>query len=234
MVAHEEKYPVSEIFTSVQGEGGYAGTPMTFVRLAGCTVGRKYPADQYRGDKALPIYVEQCTLYDGRTFPCDTDYQMHKKMSVDEIVMQIPSGIERVCVTGGEPMMHSLGALFAGLHEARTLIHLETSGTICKPELLVYVDWLTVSPKKGVLKEVVDRAQEVKLLVDKDFDLGKVPPFCLHPKCGVVYLQPVNGEHTVDRENVKRVVELNKAFPRMRISLQMHKVLEHYTQERVR
>lgn len=227
-------YPVSEIFTSPQGEGGYAGTMMTFVRLAGCTVGRKYPAEKYRGEQAFPVYVEKCTLYDGREFPCDTDYQMHKKMSVDEILRQVPYEIERVCVTGGEPLMHDLRALFAGLHEKGKLIHLETSGTVHKPELLVYVDWLTVSPKKGVLKDVMDKAQEVKLLVDENFDWGKVPMFCSHPKCGVVYIQPVNGEHTISRENLKLVMAIQKDNPHVRVSLQLHKVLEHYTQEKVR
>src|SRR4051812_2738266 len=96
-------YPISEIFTSPQGEGLYTGMMMTFIRLAGCSVGRPYPKEKYvvlphcefkciggdpdmghgpncayaKSTHVLPIYTEQCTLYDGRTFACDTDYRVH-------------------------------------------------------------------------------------------------------------------------------------------------------------
>lgn len=32
------KYPVTSVFRSLQGEGHFVGYPMTFVRLAGCSV----------------------------------------------------------------------------------------------------------------------------------------------------------------------------------------------------
>lgn len=72
----EIKYPISEIFTSVQGEGVYSGVMMTFIRLAGCTVGKPYKESEklignnIDGFKQLPVYTEKCTLYDGREFPC--------------------------------------------------------------------------------------------------------------------------------------------------------------------
>ena len=78
----EQKYPISEIFTSPQGEGVYAGAMMTFIRLAGCTVGKPFPKEKYQSRKdpiegahnipGLAVYTEKCTLYDGREFACDT------------------------------------------------------------------------------------------------------------------------------------------------------------------
>src|SRR5438105_4871049 len=92
--------------------------------------------------------------------------------------------------------------------------------------------WITVSPKFGVLPEMIKIANEIKLLVDENFDPEKLPIAILeHPK---VFIQPVNYEFEVNRENLKRCMELQKQFPRWRVSVQLHKVLEHFIQERVR
>src|SRR5271170_6427812 len=91
----DKKYPVSEIFTSIQGEGVYTGTVMTFIRLAGCSVGKKIaekdraivnqkaehfsqpPGVELKPNhlSVLKPYTEICTLYDGREFLCDTDFR---------------------------------------------------------------------------------------------------------------------------------------------------------------
>lgn len=241
-----KEYPIAEVFTSPQGEGQYTGTMMTFVRLAGCTVGKRYPKEMYRNseigqaghldDKLLPIYTEMCTLYDGRTFPCDTDYQKHEKLTVDQILDRVPKDVERICITGGEPLMHDLSSLILEAIDGRNFtVHIETSGTIKPMYWKLLIDesiWLTVSPKFGVLDEMVSMAGEIKLLVDESFDWSKVPDSIKnHP---LVYLQPINAEHTVNAENLKRVMDIQKDNPQYRVSLQLHKVLEHYIQERVR
>lgn len=269
-------YPISEIFTSPQGEGLFTGCMMTFLRLAGCSVGTPYPKDRYitlglpeqctpgagcdmdmgghtlecavgkailKNSSVLPKYTEKCTLYDGREFPCDTDYRKHSKMTIAEIMKAIPDNIEHICITGGEPFIHNLEPLvneFLG-NQIIQKIHIETSGT--KPlssafptkgfvELNGSEIWITVSPKKGVLPEMVNRADELKLLVDQNFSVSKLTDeMYAHP---LVYLQPVNEEFSVNRDNLKRVMELQKEFPHWNISLQLHKVLSDYVEKRVR
>src|SRR5207253_9141621 len=83
---------ITEIFTSIQGEGTRAGLPCIFVRLTGCNL--------------------RCTW-------CDTAYAFHggKKMSVEEVLARVDelagrlemSGSEAavppVELTGGEPVL---------------------------------------------------------------------------------------------------------------------------------
>jgi len=109
----ERLIPIAETFTSIQGEGSNAGTRMTFFRLAGCTVGKRFHQAHYGGIHSddfrviqYPSYVNQCTAFDGRTFPCDTDYGMKERLTVAQLMDRIPKGVRWVSITGGEPLMH--------------------------------------------------------------------------------------------------------------------------------
>lgn len=217
-------YPVSEIFTSPQGEGLYCGTLMTFVRLAGCSVGKRFPKVYY---DALPVYTEQCTLYDGRNFACDTDYRVKERLPVDDIISRIEA--PHVCISGGEPLIHDLAPLVLAIQASGRHVHLETSGTI---EWNMSGVWVTVSPKHRCLETMISRANEIKLLIDRDFDDMKVPIGCItHP---LVYIHPVNYEHEVNGENLRLCLEWQKKYPNWRIGLQLHKAMSHYIKELVR
>jgi len=220
-------YPIAEIFVSPQGEGLYTGVLMTFVRLAGCSVGKKFPRSRYTDPKnPLPVYTEQCTLYDGRTFECDTNYRKKEQITSQQIIERIPNAVKHVCITGGEPLIHDLSDLIHHLLSQSISIHLETSGTI---NILPSLDWLmrnqiwiTVSPKYNCLPEMIRRANEIKLLVDKDFDVTKLPEGVTNHR--LVYIQPVNYENLINYENIKLCLELQKNYPNWRISTQMHKI----------
>lgn len=207
---------------------------MTFIRLAGCTVGKRYPATIYEKNM-LPVYTEQCTLYDGRKFPCDTDYRMKLgRQSVEALVTQVPKGVSHVCITGGEPLMHDLVPLFNSLTESGYWIHLETSGTKLMPDISNSVKdrlWITVSPKSGYLDAMIDRASELKVLVDEDFVWSSLPKRITgHPR---LYIQPVNFEHGIKNENVVKCLQIQRQHPNVRLSLQLHKVLSDYAKERI-
>jgi len=241
----EPIYPISEIFTSPQGEGRWAGHLMTFIRLAGCSVGKPYPKSRYTDPVCsgkcdvdmghlrdcpmattvkLPIYTEMCTLYDGRTFECDTDYRVKERLTVSEIIARVDA--PRVCISGGEPLIHDLLALVEACDNIAN-VHIETSGTrSLRVANLEHVEayghiWIAVSPKKGARPDMIDRADEIKLLVDADFDETMLPVSMVMKDN--VYIQPVNFEHTINSANMKRCIELQKKHKNWIISSQSHK-----------
>lgn len=250
-------YPIAEIFSSPQGEGVYSGQFQTFIRLAGCTVGKPYPKKKAvesfvvnvcarMGNThwcprectpvvELPIYTEKCTLYDGREFPCDTDYRVHDRLTAEDITNQIPAGVDDVCITGGEPLMHDLRPLITYLFGIGRRIHIETSGTIDKalhPDI-----WVTCSPKKGVLTSMLVRANEVKILVDEDFDpernVGINYLVSLSYK-KPVFLHPVNPEKEVSAKNLQLCLDWQIKFPGFRVGPQMHKAMSSILNKEIR
>ena len=235
-----KKLPIAEMFWSVQGEGQFCGCSMQFIRIAGCSVGKKLTVEDQEHFKkienlsTLPVYREKCTLWDGRTFLCDTNFQTKEALTADEILEQVPKGVEHICITGGEPLNHDLTELIMKARAKWLDCHIETSGTV--PISKAYPNfiaadlinesmdgwiWLTVSPKFGCLDLMIDLASEVKLLVDGDFDATKVPNSI--KRKNLVYVQAVNYEHSENIGNVKRCLDLQKQFPHWRISSQAHK-----------
>lgn len=249
----EKKYPVAEYFTSPQGEGVYTGTLMTFIRLAGCTVGKHLPAigsmESTEPMKLvnfgknvhipIPLWQEKCTAYDGREFLCDTDFQKKMSLSVGVIMDVIPKGVEHLCLTGGEPLMHDIMPIVRAAHLKGMQVHVETSGTISLGRGLTYEEqvhaskiWLTVSPKFRALPGMLLRANEIKLLIDENFNEELVPGEVF--VCPNVYIQPINGTHEVSKENLHRTLEVQRRHPTWIISLQLHKVMSEILQELVR
>ena len=236
MTPEQEKrtYPIAEIFTSIQGEGQYAGTLMTFVRFAGCTVGKPYTQvekDAYMASPGPPlqIYQERCTAWDGKSFPCDTNYRMTERLTAEEIVART-HGARFVLLTGGEPLMHPLlpvvRALFAdgGVFDRR--VHIETSGTY---DFLPYQRqgcWITVSPKRGYELAQLYRADEIKILVrasDFDFDQFNIR-FGTFFDSQKLWIQPVNDEAALIEANVQACIAIIHMYPNIRLSTQLHKV----------
>ena len=119
------KYPIVEIFNSVQGEGYHTGTPSIFIRFGGCNL--------------------QCSW-------CDTDFSKWDRMSITEIMTILKQWTtRRIIYTGGEPAMQKLRPLSDKLHSRGYNIAIETNGTIELKEGLV--DWICVSPKDMLYPE---------------------------------------------------------------------------------
>jgi len=118
--------PISETFTSIQGEGKLAGVPSHFIRVSGCNL--------------------RCTW-------CDTPYASWRPeatvVAVDALVTgAAASGVRHAVLTGGEPM------LFAGVLElSRRLrasgmhVTVETAGTVFHGPEVLACDLMSISPK---------------------------------------------------------------------------------------
>lgn len=222
----ELRYGISEIFDSVQGEGLYAGTPMTFVRFAGCSVGKPL-SQKEKADNFLPVYTEQCASWDGRKFYCDTDFRVMERLTVEEIANHLPKNVKRVCFTGGEPLIHDLDLLAIELLSRGVKLHVETSGTVPVVGWMNRGDtWLTMSPKVNADPKILACANEIKLLVDEGFSLQKADEMLAGIKTEpLIWVQPINGTFQINRENIDRCLKVLAERPQWRLSIQLHKYL---------
>ena len=189
-----------EAFYTIQGEGFNTGQAAYFIRLAGCDVG--------------------CVWCDVKE---SWDASAHNLKSIREISDEaavFPA--LRVVITGGEPLMYNLDALCAELHGRGIKIYLETSGAY---PLSGSWDWICVSPKKfkPPLKEVLERADELKAIVFNKSDFEWAEQHALHTKPGCrLYLQPEWSKH---EQVLPLLVSYVKSNPRWEVSLQTHKFM---------
>ncbi|MCB8932112.1 MAG: 7-carboxy-7-deazaguanine synthase QueE [Chthonomonadaceae bacterium] len=114
---------IAEIFASIQGEGRWAGTPSTFVRVSGCNL--------------------RCAW-------CDTPYASWSpegpSMDVGAIAARVAElGVRHVVLTGGEPMLfEGVVPLAERLAEGEHVVTVETAGTVFR-ELPCAL--MSISPK---------------------------------------------------------------------------------------
>jgi 7-carboxy-7-deazaguanine synthase len=117
------KLRIAEIFSSIQGEGIWAGTPSTFIRISGCNL---------------------------RCVWCDTPYASWfpegPTMEIEEIMHRVDQhGVRHVVVTGGEPMLFDgVLELARMLRAEEHVITIETAGTVFRD---LPCDLMSVSPK---------------------------------------------------------------------------------------
>jgi organic radical activating enzyme len=123
--------PVSEVFGPTwQGEGPHTGLRTGFVRLGLCNLTCEWCDTPYTWDR---------TRYDlDKEAPSTAIPEVHQRLRA--------LGVEHVCLSGGEPLMHRQ-------HLEELLVpewswHVETNGTIAPPSYwLRHVEHTTVSPK---------------------------------------------------------------------------------------
>lgn len=166
---------ISEIYSSIQGEGRLAGVPSVFIRTSGCNL--------------------RCTW-------CDTPYTSWtvegRRMNVEEVLAETCKHPARhVVLTGGEPMIAPhVEELTRALRAAGKHLTIETAGTVFKD---VECDLASLSPKLanstpheresgrwaerhdcrrinlGVLRTFMDRFDyQLKFVVDRPEDVNEI------------------------------------------------------------
>ena len=198
---------VNEIFYSLQGEGCHTGTPMVFVRLAGCNL--------------------RCPF-------CDTHHETYTEMTENEIVAAINAyPAHRVVFTGGEPAMQLTTSLLQAVSRAGKKIHIETNGSLPLPDdALQFVHWITCSPKTLPVK--IQRINEIKLVFQHatlplspsdDATICRWAQFAADHGA-MAFLQPCDVADTHrNRAIVSAAVDYILSHPVWRLSLQTHKML---------
>ncbi len=205
---------INEIFYSIQGESTFAGQPCVFVRLTGCDL--------------------RCTY-------CDTEYAFYegKKRTLGEIVEEVGKHPCRLVeVTGGEPLLQKrVHTLMSRLCDAGYTVLIETSGAhdISPIDVRVHRIMDLKCPSSGECGRnrmenlpLLGVRDEVKFVIGSGEDyawakaqvLAGVPGWA--DRVNAILFSPVFGKMT-PLDLATRVMA--DALPRVRMQLQMHKLI---------
>lgn len=191
---------VIEIFESIQGEGRWVGTPVTFIRLAGCNL--------------------HCPW-------CDTKESwgdVGEEMTIAEILEKVNSYRSSIVViTGGEPTIQPLlSNLISTLNSNGYYVAIETNGTN-KITHECGIKWITCSPKPESQYRVACDADEIKLVITEDFDEIVLQNLTLTYNKDI-WLQP---EGSNMQAMWKRCYDLAMKYKgNVRVGVQLHKLME--------
>jgi 7-carboxy-7-deazaguanine synthase len=168
-VVKDGRFPLVEIFYSLQGEGLRTGQATVFVRFAGCNLACDF---------------------------CDTDFRVQFTLTEEELLSEIErigGNCRWVCFTGGEPTLHDLASLCERLHTRGYRLQVETNGTRPRPEW--ELDHITVSPKQpqgGRLQAWYEsHASEFKYVVDGADDLERALDGARNPDATTLCIEAV-------------------------------------------
>ncbi|WP_413165622.1 7-carboxy-7-deazaguanine synthase QueE [Capilliphycus salinus ALCB114379] len=189
---------------TIQGEGFWAGTPVDFIRLAGCPVQCHYCDTGYaNGGVGLPRQVR----------------------SFEALIAELRS--PRVVISGGEPFIYpQLPELVSRIEKTDRAVSIETSGSFWQP--ISSSVWVTLSPKEHlnsrypVVEKMWERASEIKLVIETGSELKSYQQYLPQNPKIPVFLQP---EWTQRDYTIPLVLDLLKQYPYYRLSLQLHKYL---------
>lgn len=219
-------YPINEIFTTIQGEASYCGTPSVFIRMQGCSVGCSWCDTKHTWNMKANTQVAFSEV-----IKKDRDKNTWASASMLEIVQFIVytyPRITHVVITGGEPAMYDLRPLCKFLEIRGYKIQIETSGT--EPLGVTRRTWVTVSPKidmpggKLVLPESILRADEIKMPIGRSRDIEKLKEFLSMYKIKAntkIWLQPLSQSKLATKICIEEALANN-----WNLSVQVHKFLD--------
>jgi 7-carboxy-7-deazaguanine synthase len=203
---------IQEIFHTIQGEGPFSGQPAIFIRTGGCNLACDF---------------------------CDTEFDSHKKMTIDEIlaiVNQLSRSsitnekiVKLIVITGGEPMRQSISELCYQLINLDFKIQIETNGTIFRDLPLEVA--IICSPKVSngkyhkIRSDLLPRIAAFKFIVAKHHQYYQYLPEFINDIKVPIYIQPMDQyDAKKNLENQQYALDLSIKFGYF-LSLQIHKIL---------
>ncbi len=201
---------LTELFLSIQGEADAVGWPTVFVRLTGCPLRCGY---------------------------CDTAYAFSGGdwVTLEDVVARVAAfGVQRVCVTGGEPLAQKAAfPLLTALCDAGYRVSLETSGAIdvaqVDTRVVKVMDLKT--PASGEMHRnrlenlpFIAPGDQIKFVIcdraDYEWSRGMVRERMLDSRCTVLFSP---GHETLQPQQLADWL-LEDRLP-VRLQVQLHKYL---------
>jgi organic radical activating enzyme len=236
---------ISEIFSSIQGEGMLAGRRQIFVRLMECNLDCRYCDTEY--EKSDVCRVES-SPGSGAFLSRPQPVSLHEISSLfSDWQSLLPGAHHSVSFTGGEPLLQA-DALAVWLPEIRKNlpIHLETNGTMHLALRLVkqHVDYISMDMKlpstsgcTGLwelhtlfLCEAVDSNVSVKVVVGELTTAREIEQVCdviaTVKRTVPLFLQPLtcaDGSIGISAAQILKLQEVaSSRVPDVRVIPQMH------------
>ncbi len=208
-------FRVTEVYTSICGEGVQVGRPAVFCRFSGCNLwsGKEEDRGQAR-----------CTF-------CDTNFAditgphggRYDEQQLSELIENLWSAEFKgrqepfVVFTGGEPALQLNDKLLDLMKAKGFFTAIETNGTRPLPQGL---DWICVSPKANN-DLVVRKGNELKLVWPQQ---GIDPENLLALDFDHFFIQP-RATKFLERAYWQEALQYVRSHSTWRLSIQMHKVL---------
>lgn len=240
---------ISEIFSSIQGEGMLAGRRQIFVRLAECNLDCRYCDTNFA--KADICHLES-KPGSGSFVNLPQPLTLTKVCSIlNDWLTLLPGAHHSVSLTGGEPLLCA-EALAGWLPEIRRIlpVHLETNGTmhVALSQVKHQLDYISMDMKlpstagctehlwdlhARFLREAFGRNVSVKVVVGEQTTESEIRQVC-DVICSVdssipLFLQPLSLSDIsigIAAVSMLHLQELASSFlPDVRVIPQMHKLL---------
>ena len=240
---------ISEIFSSIQGEGMLAGRRQIFVRLMECNLDCRYCDTDYNKSDICRLETEPGS---GTFLTIPQPGTLQSVTAIfDEWRQQLPGAHHSVSFTGGEPLLYAdaLAEWFPEIRKALP-IHLETNGTmhIALRQVKPFVDFISMDMKLPstagctehlwdlhalFLREAYGSNVSVKIVVGQLTPESEISQVCdvitsVDPSLPL-FLQPVtlpDGTVGITPVHLLRLQELaSSRLSDVRVIPQMHKLL---------
>ena len=222
-----DKFRVTELFYTLQGEGPDAGKAAIFLRLSKCNL---------------------------RCFFCDTEFEVGTEYEIDTLLneinkMRIGTAARIVVITGGEPLLQNIVPLVKAINLLGLPVSIETAGTVYldglerlfRHDRAIFDNLIVCSPKTprvneqleglvGAWKYIItkDDTSEMDGLPIKSTQIRDKEQVLFRPLNSVapIYVQPMDQQDEIDnRRNLQEATESALKFGHI-LSVQMHKLAE--------
>lgn len=240
---------ISEIFSSIQGEGMLAGRRQIFVRLMACNLDCRYCDTNFEKSDICRLESKPGS---GSFLNLPQPLSLQKLTAIfGDWCAQLPGAHQSVSVTGGEPLLYA-DALAEWFPEIRKIlpIHLETNGTmhLALQKVKHAVDYISMDMKLPSTADCTEHLWDVHELFLREAHGSNVsvkivvgdetPDSEIHQVCNVIasvdaslplFLQPLSlpdGSVGISVAHIFHLQELAASrLPDVRVIPQMHKLL---------